>query len=317
MIMGPWANRIIHDEFGDIPKRVLVDPYFLSGHKIHVPGTPSRVIAWRTPIAWRRDLDFWMTQKVADSGVDVLDRTRVIRVGHGGDTCIVVIKGAGKQHEIRSRFVIAADGGASVVRKSLFPNLKVRYSAPMRECYSGSVDIQRDYIHWFFPKARPRPRFDLFHKGAFFLIEGSGIRVLRREIREVLAAHGVNPAEKPLWRDGCLMPLLHDELISGDFLPAKGNVLLAGDAAGLVFPITFEGIGSALKSGVSAAESVAEAAVTGKNAATVYLEKLKPLIEIVKGFLNLQVGLESAAAKGAAALADALKTAYEETGNIT
>jgi len=316
MIMGLWANAIIHDEFGDIPQKILADPYFLSGHMIHVPGTPSRVIKWRTPIAWRRDLDFWMNQKVSDSGVEILDSVRVIRVDQRDDNCTVVIKGGEKQHKLRSRFVIAADGGASVVRKSLFPNLKVRYSAPMRECYNGSVEIERDYIHWFFPKARPRPRFDLFHKGEFFLIEGSGIRVLRREIGKVLAAHGVDPEKKPLWRDGCLMPLLHGELVSGDFLPAKGNVLLAGDAAGLVFPITFEGIGSALKSGVLAAEAVAEAAVHGKRADAGYLKKLQPLLRVIGDFLDLQKGLEAAAAKGAVALAGALKHAYEETGRI-
>jgi len=40
------------------------------------------------------------------------------------------------------------------------------------------------------------------------------------------------------------------------FCAGQGNVLLAGNAAGVVFPITFEGIGSALKSGILAAESI-------------------------------------------------------------
>lgn len=316
MIMGPWAKIIIREEFGNIPPEILADPCFLSGHMIHVAGTPSRIINWRTPIAWRRDLDFWMNQKVLDSGVEILDGVKVIRVDNSGDKCMVVIKGGGKQHEFRSRFVIAADGGASAVRKSIFPTLKIGYSAPMRECYHGSVEIERDYIHWFFPKARPRPRFDLFHKGEFFLIEGSGIRVLREEIRKVLATHGVDPEKKPLWRDGCLMPLLHEELISGDFSPAKGNVLLVGDAAGLVFPVTFEGIGSALKSGVLASESVAEAMEYGIKADARYLKKLRPILKVIKDFLNLQKGLEAASAKGAVVLAEALKDAYERTGQI-
>jgi flavin-dependent dehydrogenase len=110
------------------------------------------------------------------------------------------------------------------------------------------------------------------------------------------------------------MPLLHGELVSGAFLPAKGNVLLAGDAAGLVFPVTFEGIGSALKSGVLAAESVVEAAATGSNADTGYLARLQPVVKIIEKFSRLQKGLDKAADKGPAALADALADAYERTG---
>jgi flavin-dependent dehydrogenase len=316
MIMGPWANATIAHEFGDIPKNILTDPYCLTGHMIHVPGTTSKKIDFPTPVGWRRDLDFWMIQKVSHCGVEIRDGARVLGVEQLDGKCLLKVKAGGRQAKLTSGYVIAADGGASAVRKSIFPNLKVKYSAPIRECYKGSVEIQRDYIHWFFPEARPRPRFDLLHKGDCFLIEGSGIRVLRHEIREILATLGYPPEKKPEWRDGCLMPLLHSELISGAFEPAKGNILLAGDAAGLVFPVTFEGIGSAMKSGVLAAESIAEATLDGKKAAASYMEKLTPMRKLIETFLNLQNGLQASADEGAGPLSDALKHAYEETLRI-
>ena len=61
--------------------------------------------------------------------------------------------------------------------------------------------------------------------------------------------------------------------------PGRGATLLAGDAAGLVDPITGEGIAYAIKSGHLAAEAVIEAlkANTPDRAFAIYLRKLKPI----------------------------------------
>ena len=313
MVMGQWANNIIQEEFGEIPPRVLIDPGHLSGHKLHVPGVSPQVIKCRTPIAWRKDLDLWMNEEATKRGVKIKDRTRVVAVSHDDRECNLTIEDEEGRKESRTRFLVGADGGTSVVRRSLFPALKVRYSSPIRECYKGSLDIERDYCHWFFPKSLPRPRFDINHKGDFFLIEGSGIRELREDIRLTLADYGFSTNAQPLWRDGCAVPLLHKELITGSFYPARGNTLLVGDAAGLIFPITFEGIGTALKSGLLAAEAVTEAAGHERDTGEIYLEKLEPLLLAIKNFHGLQEDLSLAATQGASELAKGLKAAYEET----
>jgi geranylgeranyl reductase family protein len=57
----------------------------------------------------------------------------------------------------------------------------------------------------------------------------------------------------------------------GDFrrVPGRGNILLCGDAAGLVEPITGEGIAFAMQSGYLAAESVREASAVGNPSAAI------------------------------------------------
>ena len=313
MVMGEWAKSIIREEFGDIPRDVLIDPGHLSGHMVHVPGIPAQIIESRTPIAWRKDLDSWMNEEAAKKGVKIADRTRVVAVSYDDRGCNLIIEDDEGRKKIRTRVLIGADGATSVVRRSLFPTLKVRYSSPIRECYEGSLDIERDYCHWFFPKSLPRPRFDINHKGDFFLIEGSGIRELQEEIHLILADYGFTIDAQPLWRDGCAIALLHKELISGSFSPALGNTLLIGDAAGLILPITFEGIGTALESGLLAADAVTEAAGQGWGAEEIYLQKLKPLLLTIKRFHGLQENLNSTAAQNASELAKGLKEAYEET----
>ena len=317
MVMGPWAHDIIQQEFGPIPRQVLVDPHYLSGHMIHVPGVQPQVIACKTPLAWRKDLDFWMIQIAQEKGVEIWDRAKVIQVNQTAGVCTVTTSQSKTPQELKSRFVIGADGGASAVRKSLFPLLEVQYSVPMRECYEGALDLEKDYFHWFFPKYRSRPRFGLNHKSDCFLIEGSGIKLLRSDIDKTLSICGFDPGRKPLWKDGCLIPRLHESLIKGSFSPAKGNILLIGDAAGLLFPITFEGIGTALKSGVLAADSVVRSVKEGTEVAGTYLQKIKSILKTIRYLHSWNKKLEQAATKGAAELSKALKTAYAETLKIS
>jgi flavin-dependent dehydrogenase len=317
MVMGPWANDIIQQEFGTIPLEILVDPYQLSGHVLHVAGTQLQRILCKTPLAWRKDLDFWMIQMARKDGVEIWEEAKVIEVSQKAGVCTVAMIQGKTLQELKSRFVIGADGGASAVRKSLFPLLKVQYAVPMRECYDGALDLEKDYFHWFFPKCRYRPRFGLNHKGDCFLIEGSGIKELRNEINQILVKYGFNTKRKAIWKDGCLIPRLHKALVSGSFSPAKGNILLIGDAAGLLLPITFEGIGTALKSGILAADSVARSVKEGSEAAGIYLLELKSILQTIRSLHSWNKKLEQEATKGVADLSKALKAAYGETLKVS
>ncbi|MGD9076181.1 MAG: NAD(P)/FAD-dependent oxidoreductase [Desulfobacteraceae bacterium] len=316
MIMGVWAHSIVEQQFGDVPGRVLVEPHYLSGHMLHLPDMQPQVIEWKTPITWRRDLDFWMNKRAKEEGVEIWDRARFLGLTQTEKQCRVTVKKDREEQELSTRFVIGADGAASAVRKSLFPSLKVHYSTAIRECYEGSIDIERDCFHWFFPKSTPHTRFDIIHKGDFFLIEGGGLGVLREEINQTLTNLGFDPSTKPVWKDGCLVPRFYKALITGAFCPASGNVLLIGDAANLIFPITYEGIGPALKSGLLAADSISEAAERGTEAGDIYLRELGSVLDVFKGLYSLSKVLEQKADEGVQPLARAMKDAYEETLKI-
>ena len=187
MVMGAWACGIIRKEFGDIPESVLTDPPGLSGHRFYVGAKDAQTLKWPTLLAWRRDLDFWLVQGAKKSGVVMREGQRVDGVQSINGGCRVTLQNRGNTDILRARFVIGADGGASGVRRSIFPSFKVRYSGPIRECYRGALDLEKDFIHWFFPKSLPRPRFNVNHKDHMFLIEGSGLRELRNEIGKILS----------------------------------------------------------------------------------------------------------------------------------
>src|SRR5208283_2064584 len=285
----------------------------LSGHRIHLAGAEPQTLEWHTPLAWRKDLDFWMVQRAKEAGVIVRDGLRVVRVVSEDGACYVIGRKDGSTEAFPARFVVGADGGTSVVRRSIFPELKVRYSVPIRECYRGSLDLEKNAIHWFFPKGRPRPRFNVNHKNDVLLIEGSGIKELRPEINKTLGVYGFHPDSIPEWKDACAIALLHEELMSRKLVPAQGNILLIGDAAGLILPVTFEGIGSALKSGILAAESIVRSAKTGKPSAAFYLEAIEPILDTIRRLCIVQDELVTGCHPSSGALAKSLLAAYRET----
>lgn len=316
MIAGAWAIDTIAQEFGQISKEILVYPYLLSGQMFHVPGAEPKALKWRTLLAWRKDLDAWMNQKALEKGSEIWDDTKVVAVLAQNGNYTVRVEKENHTVNLETKYVVGADGAGSVVRKSLFPKLKVNYSIPIRECYEGVLDLDPHYLHWFFPHSSPRPRFNINFKGHFFLVEGSGIKNLRKEIAEVLSKYGVDPAKPPVWRDGCRVALLHSQLISGVFSPADGNAMLVGDAAGLLLPISFEGIGTALKSGQFAADAIYESVISGRNAAEIYSPKLNPMVSTINRLYFLDKALATEMDKGPDYLCDALRTAYEDALNI-
>ncbi len=309
VIMGPLAKTIIEQEFGAIPREVLVAPHYLTGVMVHAPGVKPQRLDHRMPVAWRKDFDYWLNRKAKDSGVEIWDGAKVTGVIQQDGECTVRLE----KQELRARFVIGADGALSIVRSSLFPELKVRYRQAYRECYPGEIALERDYFHWFFPLPSPRPRFDVIHKGDFFTVEGS-VRELKDEIRQILGDYGFDPKQKPVWRDGCVsQATLYQELFSGSFLPAQGNILLVGDAACLQMPVTGEGIGTVLKSGILAATSVIKAMEAKRMAAGIYLGEFESVLAPIKELYPLEEVIEEAAAEGPEALLDAFREGIEET----
>ncbi|SPF36503.1 FAD binding domain protein [Syntrophobacter sp. SbD1] len=313
MLMGRWANDLVREEFGDPPPGVLTGAY--KGVALHAGRNNSVWISSHIPVGWRKNLDYWMCQKASESGTRILDATHInSMVEHEAGYQLEFKRQEDENTEkVYARFIIGADGAFSQVRRSFWPDLNVDSRAALRECYREPLSIDKDFFHWFFPHVSPSPRFAVNYKDGHFLVEGGGIKQLRKEIADVLNDYGMPSDAKPVWRDACGMSALHDVLLDDSFVPAKGNVLLAGDAAGVLLPFTQEGIGSALKSGAMAAESVVEALVGGGKADRCYLKKMQEIKTVLRDLRSLHKRMGEIAGKGAEALAEAMGSFVEKT----
>ena len=313
MVMGRWANDLVREHFGEIPKEVLNAQGHYVGVAVHVGAEAVGEIPAFIPVGWRKNLDYWMCQKALEAGAEVKDNARVANIREHEKGYALEVKVGKETETINARCIIGADGALSAVRKSVWPELKVQYKPAYRECYDASLSIDKGWFRWFFPYGTHSPRFDICFKDQFLLIEGGGIRQIRQPMNRILEGYGFPRDAKPLWRDGCVNPILYAELFSGTFIPAKKNVLLAGDAAGMLFPFTQEGIGSALRSGVLAGEAVIEALRTNSTAGEHYLRNIQGLKMYLKELFSLQQAMVDIAKKGPDALAEAMRQFIEKT----
>ncbi len=318
MVMGPEAKFLVQEEFGEIPREVLSQPPSLKGHIFCVPGIGRQILEDAVPLSWRRNLDFWMSQQAEAAGAKLRSGTRIVTMRTDGAGYQLLIESGGERNLLKTRFLIGADGGNSMTRGFLFPDLEVSYAHVYQECYDMLSDLDPDYVHWFHP-LEFSPSFAMAHlKDDTLVVDVSGsigrLKELRGWFREYLSReHGFDLNLESVWEGGCLEPVLYRQLFDGTFLPAHGNALLAGDAAGLLLPVSGEGIGAALKSGLAAAEAVVKAGQSGEEAATIYLESLAPMLdtyrEIASGFKKIRAEAKA----GGHRLPQVLAEAYQAT----
>lgn len=293
LIVSTMAQTIIANEYGTIPDSVITDPPKIVGYQWHTSQYGDEKLDMKAIInVWRGELDYWMNQKAKKAGVELWDETMALDVIESNEGVIVKITRGGEEQEIRARFVIGADGSASYVRKSLFPDLKVHYVAVYTECHPRSLQADKNYLH-LFGSAQTKPNrdwFDVIHKKDCFLINTSSDLRSPREsnalAKKLLTERwGFEPASKPLWTDGTVGPTLTEETRFGKFIPANGNVLLAGYAAGMSTPSERgegEAINMALKSGLLAASAIIKAADNSQKAAPIYVNELQKVLEVTK-----------------------------------
>jgi geranylgeranyl reductase family protein len=154
----------------------------------------------------------------------------------------------GERAEIRSEYVIGADGVNSRVRRALgMPPVVSLYTL------SGKIPLQSDFCEFYFGEASRGGYSWVFPSGkdSHIGIGNVNSKAVRGGFNDLLSykgfcAHGgLRGYRIPLWEpESKERPLV------------KGKVLLAGDAAGLVMPFTFEGIYYAMRSGQFAAEAI-------------------------------------------------------------
>lgn len=308
LIVGLTAKRILKEEFDGIPRDVLSDPYYFRGIIVHVPGAKPLSIESETPVGWRRDIDFWMIQKARAAGAQIWDDCQIRKIEAEEDEVTVEFAKEGQISSMKTSYLIGADGVRSLARRTIFPELKVGYQQEIRECYEGTFPVDRNYYHGFYIPGKFW--FSLHHKGPYFCLEVSAKPGEMKErviqAKEILQRQNdFDPRRRPLWRDACMEPRIHEQLIKGAFKPARGRVLLTGDAAGLQLPNS-EGIGTALLSGLMAGESIFDTVKKGGRVAERYLKMAKTIIDTIEKqfimaansrYLNTNVNLEEVAEK--------------------
>ena len=171
-------------------------------------------------------------------------------------------------------FLIGADGVNSVVAKHLFGRsfdkdrigFALEVELPKGGNFYHQVSIHFDVVNWGYGWIFPKT-----HSDTFGIV---GRHALNPQMKaQFLAFH------KDVYGTDYEGEIKGHYIPFGQFLkvPGAGNILLSGDAAGLVDPVTGEGIAFALESGAMAGEAVARSIADGRPALSHYQKRYNKL----------------------------------------
>jgi len=221
------------------------------GEDLHFSVTRDEPLVRMT---MRADLDQLLATEAKNCGARLLDGCPVSQVITRPD----LVELTTAQGKFQARFVIAADGVQSLTAQAcgwaplpcLAPAIEWELHLSSAEFARFSQTARFDFgfieagYAWVFPKRD--------HLSVGILTTGRSNVNLADRLEDYLRFLGI-PGWERVEKHGYVIPLepRREPL-------ARGRVLLVGDAAGLVDPITAEGISYALWSGRLAAEAIAE-----------------------------------------------------------
>ena len=250
-LLSQRSMRIIGDVFGSCP---LPIEFTATSAAVFVRDALAVRVHDTTPLHFtsRRQLDACLAAVAVARGAHLLECSTVASIDF---TCGRVVLSDGRS--LSTSFVIGADGAASRVRKLAGVSIDRRGFAIGLEVEVPRDEVRRDIQHaevyfdvaewgygWVFPKR------DTLTVGVGGLAtENADMQASFRELAR--AALGAVPAQRV-----CGSPIPFGNFVA---CPGHGSTLLVGDAAGLVEPLTGEGIAFAVLSGHYAAQAIIEA----------------------------------------------------------
>ena len=184
---------------------------------------------------------------------------------------------------LKYNFLIGADGVHSIVAKNIFG----KFNNQKNVALGLEVDIEISKLKNF-KITKPEIFFGLVEWGYAWVFPKKG--KLTVGLAGLLSKNkNLNKIALKNFIKKRFDTLIDEKNIKGHFIPfgnfkkipGKENILLCGDSAGLVEPITGEGIAFAMESGKMCAESIIEAIdLKSTNALKIYLKKYKKLTNI-------------------------------------
>jgi geranylgeranyl reductase family protein len=243
-LLPPGVERVVERRFNSAQLNFL-------GTDLNFVVTRSEPIVHMT---MRADLDCLLAHEAGTAGADIVESCPVQHVTVREQ----FVEISADRGSFQAKFIIAADGVHSATAKAAgWPELPALAPALEYEVHLAEEDFERfgkiprfDFnsieagYAWVFPKRE--------HLSVGILSTRRVSTDLHARLTDYMERLGITQVQK-IERHGYLIPLAprREPL-------ARGRVLLVGDAAGLVDPVTAEGISHAVRSGQLAAMALAD-----------------------------------------------------------
>lgn len=294
------AQNILKNELMPIPKAICVRPK--QGKGIKIQGSINSeffIVPDRFFNVLRRDFDYWLTLKASEAGAEVWSNTEFLNYSIKENQLFIELKTINEITnqkeviEIKTNYLIAADGGNSTVRRVLYPDFKIQYISIYQEYFNGTSNLDPRYFHAFLDKELSDGYAWFNQKNDQLIIgvaalRGSDIPKFQAKFIEYLEEGYGLKIENKIRKEGCIEP----NILNGNFRPGfelgMNNIILVGEAAGLM-NLFGEGIPSALLSGIEAANSIIAHTDENDSVINIYTDRISNLKnKLTKNWKNFE-----------------------------
>lgn len=249
-LLAPDAQKLLARFDMTLPKSVLSDPQIFAVETIDLVTKQVRYYQRHYLNMDRFAFDSWLLSLA--EGADVICG-RCTEIEGEEDGYLLTICG----EKIRADVLVGADGANSIVRRTLFSKMRVRYTA-IQEWFEYRGQ-KTPYYSCIFDKETSESCSWTIHKDGYVIFGGAfdthGSREAYERQKKRLEDFLGEPFGKALRTEACLVSSPRG---MSDFVTGKGHAFLIGEAAGFISASSFEGISSAIISAKLLADAFGE-----------------------------------------------------------
>jgi flavin-dependent dehydrogenase len=245
-LLAPDAQRSLARFNITLPKEVLVSPQIFSVRTIDVKNDIVRYYQRHYINLDRHKFDQWLISKIP-SHIDMHNNAVCATVSPDGDGYRVVYVENSEAREIRAKYLVGADGAASIVRRTLFKDFQIRTYLSIQQWFSDSHDTPF-YSCVFDPDLTDSYAWGLTKDNCFLFGGAFSIKTGKQDfdaLKKKLLPYGFR-LDEPIKTEACLVLRPFGPR---NYCYGSKNVFLIGEAAGFVSPSSLEGISYAVDSG--------------------------------------------------------------------
>ena len=258
-----------------IPKAKLCSNEIYNMHII-TPG--GRIYQGKMKVLnfWRSTFDRWLNDLAVEEGAVFQDKTRLVDFEQVKDGFQLELQAGSETREVFTRYLVAADGMSSRVRKKLRPD-DYQQRAPggaMNYYCTGEGNLDPNALYMVNIKEYAPIMFAWIYKKDELWVIGTGSEVDLKGYADRFydyVCQEYNFNGEIVRKEGFASPLKW-----GVYL-GEGNALLCGDAAGLLDAYRGVAMDNAALSARFAVQAILKAEQTGTMAISHYEQKMRPM----------------------------------------
>ena len=227
---------------------------------------------------WRSTLDSWLNSLAVNAGATFCDETRLVDFQMDQDVIRAQIRTKDDEYEVGTRYLIGADGLRSGLRRKLRPQdfEAKKAGAAINLYFAGDTNLDPNTLYQFYDREFSPLMFSWVYLKDDQWVVGTGadrepVRYVERFFDYVKERYGLRG--EVFRREG-----FSSSIQSGIFL-GEGNILMTGDAAGLMDLYRGMAMDNAAISGRLAVKAIIESEKAGGSPIQSYQRLMKRIAQ--------------------------------------